>query len=145
MSTLATSGENKRKHLELLQSVINRLASNSFMIKGWAVTLVAAVFGLAIASSNKNLNIFGIALIPVLPFWILDSYFLWQERLYRGLYIKVSKKDETEIDFDMNATIFKGGTNTFLSSLVSFTLSVFYLSLIIIVILVVALFPSVAK
>ena len=35
--------DKKLKHLELVQSVINRMASNSFMLKGWAVTLVAGI------------------------------------------------------------------------------------------------------
>jgi len=30
--------ENKIKHLEMLQNVIARMASNSFIIKGWSVT-----------------------------------------------------------------------------------------------------------
>jgi len=33
--------ENKVKHLEMIQAVIARMATNSFMFKGWAVTLVA--------------------------------------------------------------------------------------------------------
>ena len=31
--------ENKRKHLEFIQQVITRMNANSFLIKGWAVTL----------------------------------------------------------------------------------------------------------
>ena len=31
-------GENKRKHLEFIQSVINRMAENSFLVQGWCVT-----------------------------------------------------------------------------------------------------------
>ena len=33
--------ENKRAHLEMIQAVITRMAGNSFLIKGWSVTLVA--------------------------------------------------------------------------------------------------------
>ena len=36
--------DNKHKHLELVQGVVNRMASNLFMLKGWAVTLVAGHF-----------------------------------------------------------------------------------------------------
>ena len=39
--------DKKLKHLEMVQGVINRMASNSFMLKGWAVTLVAGIFALA--------------------------------------------------------------------------------------------------
>ena len=38
--------ENYRKHLEIIQGVINRMASNSFSLKGWAVTLVVGIFTL---------------------------------------------------------------------------------------------------
>ena len=36
-------GSNKHKHLEMIQGVINRLASNSFSIKQWTVMLVSAL------------------------------------------------------------------------------------------------------
>ena len=44
--------EQKLKHLEFIQNVINRMNSNSFLIKGWAVTLIAAIFALAAKDSN---------------------------------------------------------------------------------------------
>ncbi len=150
MSNLTTSsskesGENKRKHLELTQGVVNRLAANSFSIKGWAATLVAAIFGLAVASSNKNPNIFWVAFVPVFPLWILDGYFLWQERLYRGLYGEVRKKDENEIDYDMNTKRFEGGANTFFNSFFSITLLIFYFSLILTICTVVYFLPGTEK
>ena len=30
------------KHLEIIQGVVNRLASNSFLIKGWSMTILSA-------------------------------------------------------------------------------------------------------
>ena len=39
--------ENKIKHLEIIQGIINRMAGNSFALKGWAVTLIAGIFALA--------------------------------------------------------------------------------------------------
>lgn len=71
-------------HLPLVQGVINRMGNNSFLIKGWTVTLVAAIFALAAAESNQKF-IF-IALFPSLVFWYLDAYYLKQEKLYRELY-----------------------------------------------------------
>lgn len=38
--------ESKIKHLEMIQGIINRMASNSFYLKGWAVTLVAGIFAI---------------------------------------------------------------------------------------------------
>ena len=39
--------DKKIKHLEMIQGVINRMASNSFLLKGWTVVLVSALFALA--------------------------------------------------------------------------------------------------
>lgn len=40
------------KHLEFIQNIITRMNTNSFQIKGWAVTIVYAL--LAIYASSKN-------------------------------------------------------------------------------------------
>ena len=92
--------ENKIKHLEMIQDVIKRMASNSFALKGWAVTIVAALFALSAKESNDLF--FLVAFIPVLMFWFLDSYYLKQERLYRSLYDDVRKPQSTT-DFSMAA------------------------------------------
>lgn len=103
--------EKKIKHLELIQGVISRMASNSFMLKGWAVTLIAGVFVLAGKDTDKLY--FLVAYIPVIVFWGLDAYYLLQERLYRSLYEKVRQTDEHNIDFSLKATTeeFKSNQN----------------------------------
>ncbi len=93
--------EKKLKHLELIQDVVNRLANNSFLIKGWAVTLVSAIIALA-AQENSRTELIYIAFFPILTFWLLDGYFLWQERLFRAVYNEVCAISETQIDFKMN-------------------------------------------
>ena len=45
--------ERKLKHLEMIQGVINRLAANSFMLKGWSVFLISALFVLAARDDRK--------------------------------------------------------------------------------------------
>lgn len=72
--------ESKLKHLEMIQGIINRMASNSFALKGWAVTLVAGIF--ALASKDTDKIYFLIAYVPIVVFWFLDSYYLLQERLF---------------------------------------------------------------
>ena len=120
---------NKIKHLEMVQGVINRMASNSFMLKGWAVTLVAGIF--ALASKGTDKLYFLIAYIPIVVFWGLDSYYLLQERLYRALYNKVRLLNEKDIDFSMKATKeeFNSEKNRFFSCLLSKTEIWFYLPL----------------
>ena len=44
--------ESKIAYLQMIQAVIARMAGNSFLIKGWSVTLVAALFALAAANTN---------------------------------------------------------------------------------------------
>lgn len=92
--------EQKIKYLEMIQQVINRMAQNSFTLKGWAVTLLAALF--ALAAKDSNLSFFLIAYIPICVFWILDSYYLQLERKYRLKYNEVKLLDEnSKIDFDL--------------------------------------------
>jgi hypothetical protein len=38
--------DNKIKHLEFIQGVITRMNANSFQIKGWSVTITAALLAL---------------------------------------------------------------------------------------------------
>ncbi len=58
--------ENKNKHLEFIQMAITRMAANSFLIKGWSVTLVAALFALAAVQDSHRFV--WLALIPSLMF-----------------------------------------------------------------------------
>ncbi len=124
--------EDKRKHLELVQGVINRMASNSFMLKGWAVTLVAGIFALAGKDTDKLY--FLVAYVPIVIFWGLDAYYLLQERLYRSLYDKVRQTDEDKIDFSLKATAqeFNSDRNCYYSCLFSGTELWFYLPLAIV-------------
>lgn len=124
--------ENKIKHLEMIQGVINRMAGNSFALKGWAVTLVSGIFVLAEKDTDKLY--FLVAYIPIVVFWWLDAYYLLQERLYRSLYEKVRKTDEKDIDFSLKATSteFDSKKNCFCSCLFSKTILGFYLPLTIV-------------
>ncbi|MFE2106558.1 hypothetical protein ACFXAF_11920 [Kitasatospora sp. NPDC059463] len=72
------------KHLEFIQAVVTRLGNNSFLLKGWAMTLTAAILALSAGRLSWQIALSGI--VPLLGFWFLDSYFLRQERLFRALY-----------------------------------------------------------
>ena len=127
----------KLKHLELIQGVINRLAGDSFRMKGWAVILVSAVLVLVVR--ENRLELAPIGLVPVLAFWGLDAYFLWQERLFRALYDQVRLTDEGEIDFSMNVRNVQIGRDlTWTAVLISRTLLPFYGALAVVVIVVAA-------
>ena len=89
---------NNVEHLKMIEGVIDRLARNSFALKGWSITLVTALFVFAGVKEKAMFLLFG--LIPVIFFWILDSYYLWLEKRFRGLYDEVRVKDKT--DFSMS-------------------------------------------
>ena len=93
--------EKKIKHLEMIESVIERMAKNSFQLKGWAMTLVTAVIALSAKDSDYRFIVF--AIIPVVGFWVLDSFYLQQERRYKLLYKNVAETDDSDIDFNMDA------------------------------------------
>jgi len=124
--------ESKHKHLEFIQAVISRMAGNSFFLKGWTVTLVAALF--ALSSKDANPNYVLVAYLPIVVFWALDGYFLYQERLFRGLYDHVRQLAETKIDFSMDTRRFQGTRNSWLGAMFSSTLLLFYLPLIILIV-----------
>jgi len=126
--------ENKLKHLEFIQDAINRMAGHSFVLKGWSVTLVAALFALATKDTNPKYIL--VAYFPVLIFWLLDAYFLWQERLFRALYDEVRQRDDKQIDFSMDIKRFCGGNATWMRAIFSNTLVVFYPALLILMIFI---------
>ena len=118
----------KLKHLEMIQGVVNRLAADSFRIKGWAVVLVGALLVLVVREDRAALAAIGF--IPVALFWGLDAYFLWQERLFRALYDHVRLLPPDEIDFSMDASrVADGWTRTWQDALFSRTLLLFYAAL----------------
>lgn len=96
--------ERKLKHLELIQGVINRLSTNSILLKGWSVVLVSALFALSVVDSRGALVL--VAVIPVAVFWGLDGFFLLQEQLYRKLYDHVRVQSDENVDFSMAAASF---------------------------------------
>ena len=120
--------EHKIKHLEMIQVVINRMAANSFALKGWAVTLIAGIFVLAGKDTDKMY--FLVAYLPIIAFWGLDTYYLFQERLYRALYEKVRLGEEM-VNFSLKASAEEFGSekNNFWDCFLSATEIGFYLPL----------------
>jgi hypothetical protein len=111
------------EELKIIQDIIKRMAFNSFMIKGWALTLV--VVTLLLKGDRYQVLI---AFIPLIVFWFLDAYFLQQERLYRELYkwVVTNRLKTEEYLFDMNAYRFKNNVQSRLRIMFSITLGWFY-------------------
>lgn len=77
-------------HLEILQNVIERMASNSTSSKTWCITIVSAVL-VVIADKGKP-DFALLALIPTILFLALDTYYLAMEKGFRKSYESFVKK-----------------------------------------------------
>lgn len=123
------------KEIDIIQGIINRMASNSFMIKGWAITLVVAT--LLLKGNNYQTLI---AFVPLLAFWILDTFFLQTERKYRKLHKWVIKNrlKTSEFILDMDTDRLQKDKDYKVDSKIkiafSITLITFYGSILIILI-----------
>ncbi|MBQ4822204.1 hypothetical protein [Aquimarina sp. MMG016] len=120
--------DRKLKHLELIQNIINRMNSSSFIIKGWSITLVSGLFALSITYGNIPLII--ASLFVLLIFWIMDGFYISRERMFRDLYEDVATKNEDQIDFKMMINHYYKGNRTWFASIFSKTLLPFYLPIL---------------
>ncbi len=84
MSTVNFESPSVQTYVGILQSVINRMASNSAGCKTWCITLVSATI-VIIAGKGKPDYVW-IALVPIALFFFLDSYYLGLEKGFRTFY-----------------------------------------------------------
>ena len=127
-----------QSYLNILQGIITRLASNSANCKTWCISLVSAIL-VVIADKNKP-NYAWIALIPIVLFFLLDSYYLGQERSFRDIYNKFisdlhSGDVETDKLFVLKPLKGMNVVNSLFASSLSFSVYPFYLTLILTVII----------
>ncbi len=134
--------ERKQAHLQMIQGVVNRLSQNSFLLKGWSVVLVSALF--ALSAGERKMYFIYLAYFPVIAFWMLDGYFLWQERLFRALYDLVRGLKDEEIDFAMDVSVVKSRVKPWQDVIFSPTLLGFHGTVLgsVIVVMVIAIFFS---
>lgn len=119
------------KEIELIQSCISRMASNSFAMKGWHIGIISALIVFFFSKDTINYHALFIVIAAVtLIFWYLDSYYLMLERKYRWKYQWILKNrvnsttisdefflnlnpDKSEMwDTDQNSKGYKAATKT---------------------------------
>lgn len=130
---MAESLEKKLRHLDFIQLTITRMAANSFLLKAWTVTVVTALIALT-AGAAKHSNYLYVAPLPAVAFWVLDGFYLHQERRYRALYDKVRVLGEDEIDFSLDTSGVGDERASWLSASFSRTLVFFYGGLLAVII-----------
>jgi len=111
------------KEVEVIQDAIRRMASNSFLIKGWTITIVVACIALTLEGWQVL-----VAAVPIVLFWYLDAHFLLQEHMFRKLYswVIANRLQTDEHLLEMNPTRFRREVGSIYPRLFSKTLLWFY-------------------
>lgn len=81
------------QHLQMLQGVISRMASNSASLKNYCMTISAAIIGLAAAIQKPEILYYTSPLIII--FGLLDGHYLRLERSFRDQFNSVRKTGAT--------------------------------------------------
>ncbi len=91
--------DNKLKYLEFIQGIINRMAECSFKCKEFCILICSAILAVFASIESHPGFLLLICDLPIIVFWLLDSYYLWQERGFRNTYNQKAVLNE-EKDFD---------------------------------------------
>ncbi|MDY0144035.1 MAG: hypothetical protein RBR97_19310 [Bacteroidales bacterium] len=126
--------DDQRLHLEFVENTITRLGGNSFNLKGWCITIVAAF--LAIYADKGNPIFLYVAIAPTVLFWILDAKYLRAERQYRRLYSDLTTGNNLKISkYSMDASKYIDGNCKFLKIMFwSWSITLLYVVIIVILI-----------
>lgn len=130
------------KEIDLIQGVINRMANNSFLLKGWLISLIAVILALTkdtiVATQLSYFNL--VLLLPVIVFWYLDAFFLHKEKCYRKLYEWVIENRSKSNDhlYSLNYKRFETKVKSTFKIMFSQTLFPFY-GLIVVVLIALAI------
>lgn len=103
------------EYLKMIQSVIDRLAQNSFTTKNWSVGLITAI--LAFSTVTQQASTAVLALFPAICFCALDVFYLRKERLFRALYNAASRGEASK--FSMDTSPYKNDKSEVLSVMAS--------------------------
>jgi hypothetical protein len=115
--------DEKIAHLEMLQRAVDRMANAEFLVRGWSVTLVSAFFALAAKDADKHF--FAVAYFPIIAFWILDGFYLSNERAFRALF-DTARQHTGPVDFAMTP---KTGVSEWIGACFAVPVVLFYLVL----------------
>jgi hypothetical protein len=131
--------EMRMKHLELVQNAITRMGANNANLKGYCMTMVAAVIGLSAAVSKEQIILYTLPL--VLAFAVLDSAYLALERGFRNHFDSVRKQ---ELDARPDFHIYPEYSG-FIGCFFSWSVAGFYGSIAIIMTTIYCVMPDIVK
>lgn len=113
------------------------MSNNSFLLKGWLITIIAAV--VTLSQSDLNIVVFFVLIFATLIFWGLDAFFLRTEKKYRKMYewmLEKRRQNSRELQYDLNPKRFEGQVDSIFKIMLSPTLVGFYFCILLAVIFV---------
>lgn len=129
--------EMRMKHLELVQNAITRMGTNGANLKGYCMTLVAAIIGLAAAVSKEQILIYTIPV--VFGFSVLDAAYLSLERGFRAHYDEIRVRSiDSQPDFEVKTT-----AHSFWDAYISWSVAGFYLATVSVMVAISLLMPEI--
>ena len=120
--------EELHKEIDLIQACINRMSNNSFLLKGWMVSIIAIIVALSPEELDKFVVVMTLIMVTI-SFWYLDAFFLRTEKLYKKLYGWVLEKrnqGEKDFQYDLNPHRFDNEVESAVQVMFSTTLKWFY-------------------
>lgn len=118
------------KEIDLIQNVISRMASNSFLLKGWIITIIigalALTSGVEFKSDIPYLTV--VLLIPLMIFWYLDAYFVHKEKCFRKLYewVILNRNKSNEYLYSLDSKRFEQKVQSISKTMFTSTILYFY-------------------
>lgn len=138
---MPTHNDNTIAHMNMIQGVITRLETNCFTLKAMAMAMTMAAALLAFLGSIENPNwIYPAAVcLPILVFWAMDAQYLRLGKCFRRLFDRVRRHECTD-PFTMNISEFKGQEQGIVRIMLSWSVSLFYVSILLAFMLLIVVF-----
>jgi hypothetical protein len=114
------------KHLEMLQSLVTRMATHGASFKSYCITVTTAVIGFAFALHRPAVA--ALALLPVIAFGIADAQYLRVERRFRQLF-DLARKESWDAMPSFDTNLQSAPAQSFLSAATSWSIVWFYVPL----------------
>jgi hypothetical protein len=119
----AGAAELRVKHLDMVQTVVGRMATQSATLKNYSITVTTAVCGFAV--SLERPWVASLALLPIVIFGLLDTQYLRLERQFRSLFDLIRSEDwNTMPTFEINRN--RAPKISFIKALGSWSILSFY-------------------
>lgn len=120
--------EKKMQHREFVQNAITRMNTNSFQIKGLAITIVSGFLAIYAAVQKPLFIIIPVPFIVI--FWFLDAYYLQLERKFRGIYKDITGQTHSPLTtkiYEINPRLYKDKKYSYINVVISKSIWPIYL------------------